>query len=243
MSATVLEDDKHGPQLCYNVLESLPPQCGGPDITDWDWTKVKSTTRNGTTWGAYDLVGTWDGKRFSLTAPAVATKQRARDQGEEDGEGIPCRRPADPRKATENTYDQVFEVAESLPGYAGGWVTYLKGHPKTSEQRPDYRQLAVTFRFTGDPERHRGALRDVWGGALCLTSAQRTMTELKRIQRKLEEDVTDQHVLSTGIDETKGRVDVEVILATPDVRKRLDDLYGKGATHVSGWLKPVTTGG
>ncbi len=35
-SAFVLENEKHGPQLCLgSVQDSLPPGCGGPDLPGW----------------------------------------------------------------------------------------------------------------------------------------------------------------------------------------------------------------
>ena len=41
VTTTVLESPEHGPQLCLGgVAESLPPQCGGPDIVGWDWESV-----------------------------------------------------------------------------------------------------------------------------------------------------------------------------------------------------------
>src|SRR5262245_29665274 len=30
-TATVLESKEHGPELCFSVALSYPPQCGGPD--------------------------------------------------------------------------------------------------------------------------------------------------------------------------------------------------------------------
>lgn len=77
VTATVLEDGKHGPQLCGAVAESLPPQCGGPDIIGWDWETVPSESAAGTRWGDYTMVGTWDGERFTLVEPA-------RPAGEQD---------------------------------------------------------------------------------------------------------------------------------------------------------------
>src|SRR4051812_3796459 len=41
----VLQNASHGPQLCLGpVAFSLPPQCGGPDIANWDWGKVSGET-------------------------------------------------------------------------------------------------------------------------------------------------------------------------------------------------------
>src|SRR5688500_15971617 len=69
---TVLESPDHGPQLCAAVADSYPPQCGGPDIVGWDWGEVDDAeSANGTTWGSYHVVGTWDDGTFTLTEPAT----------------------------------------------------------------------------------------------------------------------------------------------------------------------------
>ncbi len=68
---TVLESPQHGPELCLGgVATSLPPQCGGVPITNWDWDEVDDDeSRNGTTWVSAHVRGTYDGERFTLTAP------------------------------------------------------------------------------------------------------------------------------------------------------------------------------
>ena len=71
--ATVLESPDHGPQLCAAVAQSLPPQCGGPDLVGWDWDTVDHEAANGTTWGDYLVTGVWDDATtaFTLTEPAT----------------------------------------------------------------------------------------------------------------------------------------------------------------------------
>jgi len=65
---TVLESPEHGPELCPAVMLSLPPQCGGPPVVDWDWDAVKGEkAANGTTWGSWHITGTFDGERLTLT--------------------------------------------------------------------------------------------------------------------------------------------------------------------------------
>ena len=83
-NATVLESPKHGPELCVGgVLTSLPPQCGGPPITNWDWDAVAGEeSRGGTTWTQVYVEGTYDGERFTLTADPSAP--RPRDEPEKD---------------------------------------------------------------------------------------------------------------------------------------------------------------
>ena len=105
VSATVLESPDHGPQLCHAVAESLPPQCGGPDVVGWDWASVAHESVNGTTWGSYVLVGAFDGSTFTLTTPVTP------DDGSRPGRAgadfsSPCLEPAgdwtppDPSRAT-----------------------------------------------------------------------------------------------------------------------------------------------
>jgi len=80
-TATVLESPEHGPQLCSGVRDSYPPQCGGPDIVGWDWDDVPAKeSANGTTWGAYTVVGTWDGTTLTLTEPPTEPRREVEDE-------------------------------------------------------------------------------------------------------------------------------------------------------------------
>ncbi|ROR90909.1 hypothetical protein [Nocardioides aurantiacus] len=69
-SGTVLESPEHGPQLCWAVMQSNPPQGRGPDITNWDWSKVTGhESVDGTTWGDLTVVGTYAAGALTLTRP------------------------------------------------------------------------------------------------------------------------------------------------------------------------------
>jgi hypothetical protein len=75
-SFTVLESPSHGPELCANVNASLPPQCGGVPIRNWKWETVNNEeSRNGTTWGAWHVVGTYRDGAFTLTEPPAPPRQ------------------------------------------------------------------------------------------------------------------------------------------------------------------------
>lgn len=66
----MLEDTEHGPELCYEVKDSHPPQCSGPEVAGWDWDLVDGEqSAGGTTWVSAVLTGTWDGERFTVTRP------------------------------------------------------------------------------------------------------------------------------------------------------------------------------
>jgi hypothetical protein len=76
---TFVLDPGDGAQLCLGgVGESLPPVCGGPPTIGWDWGQVEGEeSQSGSTWGDYEVVGTWDGTSFSLTRTPVAYDPRA----------------------------------------------------------------------------------------------------------------------------------------------------------------------
>jgi hypothetical protein len=70
-------DEGDGAQLCFGALESLPPQCGGPLIIGWDWDEVEGEERAaGSTWGDYEVFGTWDGSGLTLTRAPVPDDPR-----------------------------------------------------------------------------------------------------------------------------------------------------------------------
>lgn len=75
--ATVLQEGDGPPELCLGgVAESYPPQCGGPEIAGWDWDAVEAETAQDTTWGQYEVEGSWDGETFRLAEAAAAPAER-----------------------------------------------------------------------------------------------------------------------------------------------------------------------
>ncbi|MFG1702980.1 hypothetical protein ACFLIM_07290 [Nonomuraea sp. M3C6] len=242
-SLTVLEGGGHGPQLCSMVAQSLPPQCGGPDVVGWDWSKVAHESVRGVKWGSYRVVGTWDGARLTLTEPP-GEPARA-DPEAEDRFASPCPepeggwRPIDPAKTTERTMKEAMERARTAEEFAGTWIDRLGPQPDPAkEEELDARRYVLNLRFTGDLSGREAWIREVWGGALCLTGAQRTETELHRIQRAIEAELAG-GMVSTSPDEIANRVNAVVWLATDDLRRRLDEKYGGGAIALDGMLKPV----
>lgn len=73
------------------IMESYPPQCDGIPLTDWSWDDIQGSESSGdVTWGAYALVGSYDGKSFSPTQapimlalfdPAITNDPTAGTQG------------------------------------------------------------------------------------------------------------------------------------------------------------------
>lgn len=131
VTATVLESPQHGPQLCAGMAQSFPPQGRGPDIIGWDWDKVEAESVHGTTWGRYQLVGTFDHVYFTLTEPATPAIRATRPD-ELERTTTPCPepeggwRPLDKSKATEEAARRAGARrgrSRSLPAY--GLISHI----------------------------------------------------------------------------------------------------------------------
>lgn len=60
---------KDGPVLCTGaVAESAPPQCDGPVISNWDWSKTLGDGEKGSQFGNFCLAGHDEGDAFVLSA-------------------------------------------------------------------------------------------------------------------------------------------------------------------------------
>lgn len=238
VTTTVLESPDHGPQLCLGgVQESLPPQCGGPDIIGWDWEDVPSKeTARGVTWGEYLVAGTYDGERFTLTRPPeppeVTTEMTSVDFSSPCAEPEGGWRVVDDAKATDEALSATLQAMEHVRDFAGGWVDQSAA-PGTN----DPKRLVLNLRFTADPDRHEREVRGTWGGALCITEAERSQAELMQIQNEL---TGREGMLSTSTDVVRNLVRVTVILDREgSLQQEMDDRYGTGVVEVDSALKPA----
>jgi hypothetical protein len=243
-TGTVLEDERHGPQFCAGVAQSLPPQCSGIDLVGWDWSSVKHEAHDGVKWGEYTVVGTWDGTRITLTESPQAP--RPDDSGDGSAFASPCPtpeggwKPVDPAKATEKALQAAMRIARKSPRYAGTWVdqSYLGDGPIKEFEANDPTKLVLNFMFTGDIEGHEQRVRKVWGGALCVSPAKRTAAELNAVQRKVNKEI--QGIQSSGVSVFENRVDVTVFVVTEELQQKLDSRYGPGTVRVWGVFEPVS---
>lgn len=248
---TVLASPEHGPQLCTSVALSLPPQCSGPDVVGWDWKAVKHEEQDGTRWGSYRVVGTWDGERLTLTEPPGEPPPPKK--GGEIDFSSPCPEPAGgwqpvaPAKATQKALDLALERARKADGYAGSWVdqSYLdtiEGYdgskPEWSEKYAnDPKRLVLNIKFTGDPAAREALIREVWGGALCLSKGEHSQSKLLTVQDKIYKEIKGVH--SSGPDTLDGRLHVGVWVATDALQRQVDEKYGAGVVVLEGTLEPV----
>lgn len=225
----MLESPQHGPQLCTSLSQSFPPQGRGPDVIGWDWDKVEAESAAGTTWGVYELVGTFDHVCFTLTEPATPATRTARP--EERGRATtPCPepeggwRPLDRSKATEEAAERAKRRARSVEEFAGGWIdqSYLgaydleSGDYRLERLANDPARYVLNFAFTGDLTGREEWIREVWGGALCITSAQHTERELRRIVDELAK--RGGNFLGAGTDVMANQVALTVYVASDELQ-------------------------
>jgi hypothetical protein len=244
---TVLESTEHGPQLCSGVAESYPPQCSGPDIVGWDWEDAADAeSASGTTWGSYEVTGTWDGERLTLTEPPGPPRH---ETGDDVDFTSPCPEPpggwavVDPATTNRQALDAADGAARARPDFAGLWVDQSINpassddldDPSDEAAMNDPTKLVLNVRVTGDTAAAERDLRSVWGGALCVSSAERTSAELASIQQEIDASGDAQ---GSYVDEVNGTVEITVFV--DDGRQAdYDERYGSDTVVVTPLLQPV----
>jgi hypothetical protein len=230
---------------------SLPPQGWGPAIPNWDWSTVSGhTTVSGTTWGDYEVVGTYDGSQFTVTRPPSPLPDND-PAGSPTGYACepctPCPEPVggwrvlDSSRATDEHMEETFLAAERLEGYAGSWVDQSINPASRSYDGDDVvlmndpEKLIINVAVTTDPDAAERALRVIWGGALCVSRAGHTEVELEAV---LEDVIGTPGLLSGGVGHDQ--VDLEVIYDDGSLQRDLDRRYGAGLVVVTSALRPFT---
>ena len=248
-AGAVLESPDHGPQLCLVMMESYPPKCGGPDVVGWNWANIAAESASGTTWGNYYvLVGRWDGSRFTLTEKPRVARESDRNTADTDADFTsPCPEPAGgwqpdtESMATDAALEKTTRRASSMPGFAGVWLdqSYLDGEDDTEVQEReanDPTRLVLNVLFTDDIEARERDLHESWGGALCVSRAERSEADLMRIQRELQDRKDFQ---SSGIDTRRNTVQLQAWTADAELVAGIEERYGRGAVQLIGILEPV----
>jgi hypothetical protein len=255
---TVL-DDGNGAELCLGgVLESLPPQCGGPALVGWDWSDVEGgyEEESGTRWGSFVVTGTYDSAADEFTPTAVVLRD------DWDGPGLgstyfttPCAEPEggwmplDASRTTTEAMEAALAAATAMDGYATSWMDQSRNPASdpdvlatlTPEEEMalmnDPRYVIVNVRVTGDTAAATAELRRHWGGLLCVTQAARTDAELRDVQDEIASSFDG--LLSVGVDGIAEVVEVTVVHDDGDLQARFDAEFGAGIVEVSGVLVPA----
>jgi len=232
----VVQNPAHGPEVCLGGTNAVyPPSCGTIPITNWNWGNAsdKHSVKE-TTWGDYHLIGSYDGSQLTLTQ-APSPPRRTGDAPETEIT-TPCPapdggwKPPSPPISQEEAGHLQAAIADD-PDFAGDWIDPMNA--------PNGERFFVfNAAFTDDLEAHRSELEREWNGPLCVSQADRTLSELKSIQRQLP-DVPGIRVLDSDIDVVAGQVLCDVVVLDPERQAMLDTRFGKGAERATPALTPV----
>lgn len=122
---------------------------------------------------SYVLVGTFDGKTFTLTGPAVVDDRSVKRPTYVSPElTTPCPepsggwRPVDPAKATNPAFEATSKRAGAESGFGGLWIDqqYLDDKTAETEAANDPARFIVNVTTTGDVAAMERKLREIWGG-------------------------------------------------------------------------------
>ena len=232
--AVTVVDKGDGAELCLSgVLDSLPPQCTGPVLVGWDWSELEGDfdEASGVRWGDFLVTGTYDATSGTIT-PYEVTRGRDVDPptGTFRGFDTPCPEPAggwknaDAAMSGSASMDAAFALAETLDGYASSWI-----EPSTG---------IVNVRVDADPALAEAALREVWGGKLCVTRADWTAAGLASVRDEIRSQA-DGKYYGVNSNLLEGRVDVDVLHDDGTLQARYDAEYGAGVVQVNSSLVPA----
>lgn len=253
-------DEGSGPMLCLGgIAMSLPPQCSGPPVAEWDWDEhPEAETVDGVTWGDYTLEGVWDGTTFT---PTQVRETAPGDWPEEDVNDLFASRceepdggwvPVDPATTTGGALAAAHRVAEQLPDYAISWgdqsinphwqeVQDLQesgGTPSLEAQQAmnDPAHTILNVGVTDDLAGAEAAVREVWGGPLCVTRFGNTHARLREVADELRGLAGS---LNSGYGSISNTVEITVTHDDGSIQAWADEQYGAGVVAVTSALQPV----
>jgi hypothetical protein len=240
----IVLDGGDGPEFCLGgVMQSLPPQCGGPRLVGWAWAEFTGEASvRGTRWTDGVVVrGTYDGDTFTLTGPAVTLEEYdgpLPGGDEERSLDTPCPEPAGgwrtDHPGTMADFERAAAAATRLDGYAGSWVDYLR-QPENEADALETANMILNVRVVGDRAAAAAELQRIWPGPLCVSGAERTEAELRRIQHEVSE-LPGVLTSSAGFDV----VDLRVVHDDGALQQQMDERYGEGVVEVDSALVPVS---
>ncbi|GAB7191653.1 hypothetical protein NUM3379_23610 [Kineococcus sp. NUM-3379] len=250
---TVTQEPGQPAYLCLGAQPAIAPlRCGGMQVAGWDWAAVPAgswSEEMGVTRGTYVLVGTVRGETFTLTdrprPEADAAQVLPPVPPQEWDFTSPCPpppggwAPPEPARTTDATLQEAFTRAQAQEGYGGGWIDQRVPQAELEAGGGnDPLRMVLNVTTTGDGAALEAAVREVWGGALCVSRAHRTEADLRRIQEELH-GVPGLDDRGSGSDVRTGQLYVETPVARASVQRELDARFGEGAVVLSGMLRPV----
>lgn len=252
-SAFIIQQGDEPPELCLStVMESNPPQCGGPTVVGLDWADVPDAeTVMGVTFGSAWVVGTYADETFTLTEPVSSDPPAG--HAPPDGSPAPLTPLCDDpyRGGSEDAYpvetgpdgdalgaegaaamDAMHQRALALPGYVEVFVS----------DGSDELNLLVTA--DSDAEAVHASLRELWQGWLCVAARDiPSAAEGQAASTALGDEALELEVLAWSPDPTTGRFSADVVLVDAGTEARIHEIlapwYEADQIDLSSRLEPL----
>jgi hypothetical protein len=238
----VAQTAHHSVELCIYATTAI----GGPDADDCAGPLVAGWTSSKTS-GDFDLVGTYDGKVFTLTEPPRASGPISPGAGRPTIDS-PCEtpsggwQPSNPALVTLQAYEAVMDAARTAPDFAGLWM----GPNAFAGGVTDLSHSVINVAYTGNLDAHRLTLAALWGGPICVVQHPRSYAELQRVSQELLGTAGKQmglQLLSVGPDDVNDIVHAEVVAATAATRRAVDARFGRGVVDLVPSLRAMPASG
>jgi len=251
-------DKGEGPELCLGpIAESYPPQCGGIPLDGWDWSSRNDFEDiSGVKFAMYAVTGIFDGARLTVTEEPIsgALYDPAVDLSVGRATSTVCATPdggwavLDRDLANANALVRAEQAALALDGYVTHWSDQFSGLeisvPEEANPDPDPEmgddgtldplKLVLNVQVSGDVAAATEAMREVWGGALCVTNPRYSERELA----DLAADLAEAPGITAALPQYD-RVVLEVLFDDGTLQDHLDDAYGVDTVVVVSALRPV----
>ena len=147
------------------------------------------------------------------------------------------------RAATDEVLGEVQETLGGDPEFAGLWIDqgYLRDDlpPEELEQEAnDPRRYVLNVRTTGELGAYEERIRELWGGALCVSRAEHSLAELEAAAEEVPDVVPQDLLTGWGADVRTNRVEVSVVVLTEDVHREVRERFGPDVVTLRGDLQP-----
>ena len=218
-------------------------------LIGWDWADHDGhyEASGRVRWGDFKVTGMFDCTDVTVTDAVPAIEWAGSGPATDADFSSPCPEPpgcwpSEPMDMFAD--DAVFQAARRLPGYAGGWVTHRD--PRDPRDRRELDQTLaedpqakilppiVNIKVTSDPAAAEAELEQVWDGPLCVTTAERTESDLRAIQDEVA--TSARGMLSASVDVMTGSVELTVAHDDGTLQAELDRRYGEGVVDVASAL-------
>jgi hypothetical protein len=249
----VIDHGDDRPVLCLTAEPGDPPTCGySIELDGWSWDRAGVDERPGSPrWGLYDVVGTWDGSRLGVVEAEPGDRWPDHATNLWPDRRTECSEPprgwfADVDDGRVDTWasEALDEYLLSQPDFVDLWLD-SSPHPDFPDfppGRPLPGESVLNVRFVRDATAHAAAIREIWGGPICLSEGGLPHIEIEQLRDRAVAELDG--VIAASTDPVGGYVQVVVVVAALD-QGELDRQYGTGRVRLVGALQPapVESGG